>query len=208
MCSSVVHAKIVATSKNIAHCFSFFFFSSTCRKATFVKNQFFFMDQIISDSSGPLAFIPAAHLPPNALSPEGFRFLNFFFIFLINQWKTFIFLFLKNPGIWLDGYISPLENWRFVGESLFLARVCAWLLLARLRAIARIIARTFLLNIEGKYLLEVGFCSCVFCFVFYLVRTKLVWSIFSAFFTAKKCTCCYCRMPRLLACFAHLFCLV
>ena len=68
------------------------------------------MDHIVSDSSGRSAFIAAAHLPPNALSPEKFRNLNFFFIFLINQWKTFIFLFLKNPGIWLDGYISPLEN--------------------------------------------------------------------------------------------------
>ena len=37
VCSSVDHAKIVATSKNIAHCFSFFF-SSTCRKPNFVKN--------------------------------------------------------------------------------------------------------------------------------------------------------------------------
>ena len=54
------------------------------------------------------------------------------------------------------------------------------------RAIARMIARTFLLIIGGKYLLGVGFCSCVFCFVFYLVRTKLVLLIFSTFFAAKN----------------------
>ena len=104
------------------------------------------MVQIISDSSGPSAFIAAAHLPPNELSPEKFRFLNFFFIFLIDQWKTFIFLFLKNPGIWLDGYICPLEIWRFVGECLFLACACAWLLLARLFAIVCMIVRTFFAN--------------------------------------------------------------
>ena len=144
------------------------------------------MVHILSDSSGRSAFIAAAHLPPNALSPEKFRFLNFFFIFLIDQWKTFIFLFLKNPGIWLDGYICPLKIWWFVGKHLFLACVCDWLLLARLRAIARMIARTFLLIIGGKYLLGVGFCSCVFCFVFYLVRTKLVLLIFSTFFAAKN----------------------
>ena len=166
------------------------------------------MVQIISDSPGTLAFIPAAHLPPNALSPEKFRFLNFFLFCLIDQWKTFIFLFLKNPGIWLDGYISSLFIWRFVGKRLLLARVCTWLLFACLRAIARMIARTFLLNIGGKYLLGVGFCSCVFCFVFYLVTTKLVLLIFSAFFTAKKCTCCCCRMPRLIAFFACLLYLV
>ena len=101
------------------------------------------MVQIISDSSGSLAFIPVAHLPPNALSPEKFRFLKKKYFFLIDQWKTFIFLFLKNPGIWLDGYICPLENWRFVGERLFLACVCAWLLRARLCDLADIIVRIF-----------------------------------------------------------------
>ena len=69
-----------------------------------------------------------------------------------------------------------------------MARVCAWLLLARLRSIAHMIVRTFLLIIGVKYLLGVGFCSCVFCFIFYLVRTKLVLLIFSAFFAVKKCT--------------------
>ena len=101
------------------------------------------MDHIVSDSSGQSAFIAAAHLPPNALSPEKFRFLNFFFIFLISQWKTFIFLFLKNPGIWLGGYISPWKINVLLANGVFLASVCTWLLLARLRAIGTMIGRTF-----------------------------------------------------------------
>ena len=144
MCSRVVHAKIVATPKSGAHYFFlFFFFFFLHQLVVLRKIKFFFMNHIVSDSSGRSAFIAAAHLPPNALSPEKFRFLNFFFIFLISQWKTFIFLFLKNPGIWLDGYISSLFIWRFVGKRLFLARVRPWLLFACLRAIARMIARVF-----------------------------------------------------------------
>ena len=131
------------------------------------------MIQIISDSSRPLEFIPAAHEPPNALSPEKFRFLKKNIFFSIDQWKIFIFLFLKNPGIWVDGYISSLFIWRFVGKRLFLARVYTWLLFACLRAIARVIARTFLLNIGGKYLLEVGFCFCVFFFCFLFSYNKI-----------------------------------
>ena len=202
------HPKIIATSKSIAHCFFFFYFIFFHQLVVLWKINFFFMDQIFSDSSGRSAFIAAAHLPPNALSPEKFRFLNFFFIFLIDQWKTFILLFLKIPEIWLDGYISPWKFNGLFGERLLLARVCPWLLLVRLRAIARMIVRIFSVIIGGEYLLEVGFCSYVFFLLFYLVKSKLVLLIFSAFFAVKKCTCCCCRMPRLLAFFACLWYLV
>ena len=104
--------------------------------------------------------------------------------------KNFYFFIFKKSRDLTGRLHSSLFIRRFVGKRLFLARVRTWLLFACLRAIARMIARIFLLNILGKYLLGVGFCSCcVFCFVFYLVTTKLVLLIFSAFFTAKKCTC-------------------
>ena len=120
---------------------------------------------------------------------EKFRFLNFFSFFLNWPMKNFYFFIFKKSRDLTGRLHSSLFIWRFVGKRLFLARVRTWLLFACLRAIARMIARIFLLNILGKYLLGVGFCSCVFCFVFYLVTTKLVLLIFSAFFTAKKCTC-------------------
>ena len=86
-----------------------------------------------------------------------------------------------------------------------LACFCAWLLLARLCALAHIIARTFLLSFSKKYSLGVEFCSCIFFFVFYLVRTKWVLSKYCAFFAIKKCPCSCCHISRLLACFTCLY---
>jgi hypothetical protein len=44
---------------------------------------------------------------------------------------------------------------------------CCLLVCALLRAIARMLVRIFLLIIERKYLVWVGFSSCAFCLVFY-----------------------------------------
>ena len=44
----------------------------------------------------------------------------------------------------------------------------------------------FFANFLKKYLLGVGFCSCIFCFILYLVRTKLVLSLFCCIFCCKN----------------------
>ena len=100
--------------------------------------------------------------------------------------KNFYFFIFKKSRDLTGRLHFPLENWRFVGERLFLACVCAWLLRARLRAIARMIVRIFFAYCWKKYLLGVGFSPCVFFFRFYLVQAKLVLLIFGAFLQQKN----------------------
>ena len=127
-----------------------FLLPSTCQACDFVGNQFFFVDQLVSESSGWSTFIPPPHPLPNALSPVQFSILNWVqnsvFILLIDQWKHFIVLFLKNYVLWLDGYISPLE---IAGQTVGLvARFCVWLLIARLCAIAYLLMLSFSYSLE------------------------------------------------------------
>ena len=158
----MVHAKIAATTKSRTDCFlllSFFFLDQL---VVWWKMKNFFWDHIILDCSERSAFIDAAHLSPNALSPKIFGFLLFF---LIDQSKTFIFLIFKNTGIWLDGFVFSWKFWQFVVNRLCLACFCAWLLLACMRAIARMFVCISLLIIEYNYLCWFGFLSYAFLFV-------------------------------------------
>ena len=82
-------------------------------RVLFLKQRAYFLKQPrvtspCSDSSGPPAFIAAAHLPPNALIPEKFRFLIFFYFFFNWSMKNFyFFIFKKSRDLTGRLHLSP-----------------------------------------------------------------------------------------------------
>ena len=93
----------------------------------------------------------------------------------LNQSKCLNIFILKINGIWLaDDQNFNVFFWCVGGGAWELARLCAWLLFARLCAVECTIMFCFFMIIWEKYLFGVGFFPCNFWFACYQVIAKLV----------------------------------